>query len=226
MAQLSMFEKQKHYSKKDFTCSIGKFDVIYITFRNYSWRRFTTSEKIAVYIGASGDLRFDDPVCNKGVVLKMKKGNGHPDVVDSTRYIQLSGKKWTQILEVVRKTAGSYDFPKDVDAAPASVPAYQEVGTITPEDLRYISEEKKRLEELERSSKTQVRCMTKEDFATFKSRFYYDVSVHLEHAQSPEERVKIWDVIAALYGIKPAEETTPKRAPTDPTAGRTEGFEV
>lgn len=108
-----MFEKQKHFSNKDFTCSIGKRDVIYITFRNNSWKRFTTSEKIAVYIGQSGKtLKFDDPMNHRGIILKLKKGSGRPEVAERTRYLQISGKAWPKILEVVQRTAGSYDMPK------------------------------------------------------------------------------------------------------------------
>lgn len=118
MAQLSIWEKQRHFSNKDFTCSIGKHDVIYITFRNNSWKRFTTSEKIAVYVGQSGALKFDDPMNHRGVILKLKKGNGSQKVAETTRYLQISGKAWPRILEVIRRTAGSYNMTQTEEPEP------------------------------------------------------------------------------------------------------------
>ena len=46
MAQLSIFEKQRHFSDKDLTISVGKYDTIYITFRHDSWKRFTDFDYI------------------------------------------------------------------------------------------------------------------------------------------------------------------------------------
>ena len=114
MGQLSMFEKQRHHSHKDFTCSIGKHDVVYITFRNESWKRFTESDNITVTV-RDGVLRFGDPTKDlKAPAFKMKKNaKGYKSTVERTRYIQIEGKKHPGILEVVRAKAGSYDFPKE-----------------------------------------------------------------------------------------------------------------
>ena len=215
MAQLSMFEKQKHDSKKDFTCSIGQFDMVYITFRNKSWKRFTTSEHIAVYIGASGALKFDSPDCGQGVILKMKTGKGHPEIVESTRYVQLSGKKWPQILDVVRKTAGSYDFPEKCE---------DKLETKQSEE-----EEWKELfkDAMKKETRPALYPLTHaEEFAAYRNLFVQDISLFLNAARSPEERVEIWKTFSAVYGITPEEEKKPKRAPTDPYAGLTEGFEI
>ena len=110
---MSIFEKQRHHSHKDFTCSIGKHDVVYITFRNESWKRFTSGECITVTV-RDGVLRFGDPAKDTTApAFKMKKNaKGYKSTVERTRYIQIEGKKHPAILEVVRQKAGSYDFPK------------------------------------------------------------------------------------------------------------------
>ena len=114
MGQLSMFEKQRHHSHKDFTCSIGKHDVVYITFRNESWKRFTESDSITVLV-KGGVLYFGDPTKDlKAPAFKMKKNaKGYESTRERTRYIQIEGKMHPGILEVVRAKAGSYDFPKE-----------------------------------------------------------------------------------------------------------------
>ena len=123
MGQLSIFEKQRHHSHKDFTCSIGKHDVVYITFRNESWKRFTAGECITVFV-KGGVLVFGDPVKDiKSPAFKMKQNKkGYKTTVERTRYIHIEGKMHPAILEVVRQKAGSYDFPKaekaEVKAAP------------------------------------------------------------------------------------------------------------
>lgn len=114
MAQLSIFEKQRHHSHRDFTCSVGKFDMVYMTFRNYSWKRFTNKDEILIYV-KDRVIKFADPVFaeNGGAIFKLKKPEkGYPSTQESTRYVQINGKKYRAILEIVRRTAGSYDFPK------------------------------------------------------------------------------------------------------------------
>ena len=197
MSQLSIFEKQKHYSNKDFTCSIGKYNVVYITFRNNSWKQFTASEKIAVYIDSSGALKFDSPDNNKGLILKLKTGTGHKEVVESTRYLQINGKKWPNILDVARKIIGSYDIQKTPE------PITKETIKAAPD----LSEEIKRASNLFNPAFFQ---MPAEDFKELRSRFYYDVSIFLERAKSPEERVEIWKTIAGLYGITSGGNTIPE----------------
>ena len=124
--QLSIFDKQRHHSHKDFTCSIGKHDVVYITFRNESWKRFTAGECITVVV-KDGVLRFGDPAKDTTApAFKMKKNKkGYKSTVERTRYIQIEGKMHPAILDVVRAKAGSYDFPKqkeEVKEEPMIVP--------------------------------------------------------------------------------------------------------
>lgn len=195
MAQLSIFEKQKHYSKKDFTCSIGKYDMIYLTFRNNSWKRFTQSDKIAVYISSKGTLRFDDPVWGKGIVLKMKKGTGHPDIVEKTRYVQISGKTWPNILAVVRNIVGSYDFGEDASYPYETLTAEQTADLRSMEIKSELNEftaytMKKHGQETTESvpgPKTQLNCFMDAAFAL------------LQLSKSNEERVAIFNAIAAVY---------------------------
>lgn len=195
MAQLSIFEKQKHYSKKDFTCSIGKYDMIYLTFRNNSWKRFTQSEKIAVYISSKGTLRFDDPVWGKGIVLKMKRGTGHPDIVEKTRYVQISGKTWPNILAVVRNIVGSYDFGED-----AGYP-YETLTTEQTADLRSM-EIKSELNEFTAYTMKkhgQEITETVPEQKTQLDRFMDAALALLQIAKSNEERVAIFNALAAVY---------------------------
>lgn len=112
--QLSIFDKQRHHSHKDFTCSIGKHDVVYITFRNESWKRFTACEYITVVV-KDGVLCFGSPAKYPSASpFKLKQNaKGYKSTVERTRYIQIEGKKHPAILEVVRQKAGSYDFPKE-----------------------------------------------------------------------------------------------------------------
>lgn len=195
MAQLSIFEKQKHYSKKDFTCSIGKYDMIYLTFRNNSWKRFTQSEKIAVYISSKGTLRFDDPVWDKGIVLKMKKGTGHPDIVEKTRYVQISGKTWPNILAVARNIVGSYDFGED-----ASYP-YETLTTEQQADLRSM-EIKSELNEFTAETMAKHGQKIAEVVPEQKTQLnlFMDAALALlQLSKSNEERVAIFNALAAVY---------------------------
>ena len=122
MAQISIFDKTRHYSEKDFTCSIGKKDIVYFTFRNNSWKRFTESDSIAVYVKASKKgnyLRFGDPEKGApGAVFKLGFKKDDHESRKHTRYLQISGKNYPEILEIVRSKSGSYDFGPDSVHAP------------------------------------------------------------------------------------------------------------
>ena len=122
MAQISIFDKTRHFSEKDFTCSIGKKDIVYFTFRNNSWKRFTESDSIAVYVKASKKgnyLRFGDPEKGApGAVFKLGFKKDDHESRKHTRYLQISGKNYPEILEIVRNKSGSYDFGPDSVHAP------------------------------------------------------------------------------------------------------------
>lgn len=122
MAQISIFDKTRHFSDKDFTCSIGKKDIVYCTFRNNSWKRFTESDSIAVYVKASKKgnyLRFGDPEKGApGAVFKLGYKKDKKASREHTRYIQINGKNYPEILEIIRNKSGSYDFGPDSVHAP------------------------------------------------------------------------------------------------------------
>lgn len=110
MAQLSIFDKQRHRSDKDMTVSIGKGDTVYITFRHDSWKLFTQSDKIAVSV-TNYTLTFGDPDRDRGVAFKLASNKAdNPETIEHTRYIQICGKAWPALLEAARKMAGSYNF--------------------------------------------------------------------------------------------------------------------
>lgn len=126
MAQLSIFDKQRHFSNKDMTISIGKGDYIYITFRHDSWKRFTDLNRITVSVN-NNKLSFGTPGTDQGVSFKLKMTHGNPETFEHTRYIQISGKAWPAILEAARNMAGSYDFDKVVlDPTPEQVEEFKE----------------------------------------------------------------------------------------------------
>ena len=178
MAQLSVFEKLKHFSDKDLTCSIGKNESIDFVFRHDVWKQFTPSEHIAVYIGSTGKLKFDDPEKKKGVIYKLKKSKvGTPSIAEHTRYVRINGQAHPELLEAAKKMIGDYNIPKkEEDKAPKSV---------TLEEVR------------EAMTKEPAKLVTiDEDRDNFRA----DALVFLNMAQSPEERVEIWKTLASVYG--------------------------
>lgn len=121
MAQLSIFEKQRHHSTKDFTCSVGKYDIIYISFRNNSWKRFTTSNKISVEI-KNNILVFGDPEEHPDArSYKLRRTCGDIETTEHTRYLQISGKAWPAFLEAARNMSGSYNFDEAADKTPKQI---------------------------------------------------------------------------------------------------------
>lgn len=208
MAQLSIFEKQKHYSDKDFTCSIGKYDYIYITFRNDSWLRFTSSDTINIRVEGRV-LKFDDPATTKqpAAVFKLRTSPrlGASEAAEHTRYIQINGKAWPAILEVVQRTAGSYDFPKKDEPKTS-----EELAEAYKPDL-------KKLAEVLSADRTPVRALDDSD-KTIPERFMADVRELLSIATTSEERVTIYRTLGAIYGIKQdvLAQLTPKECKVKP----------
>ena len=117
MAQISIFDKTRHFSEKDFTCSIGQREMIYFTFRNNSWKRFTDSDSISVYVKTTKKgsfFRFGDPEKGApGAVFKLGYKKDKKASREHTRYVQINGKHYPEILEIVRSKSGSYDFAPD-----------------------------------------------------------------------------------------------------------------
>lgn len=144
MAQLSIFDKQRHRSDKDMTVSIGKGDTVYITFRHDSWKRFTQGDKIAVSV-TNDTLSFGDPDRDRGVAFKLSSNKaGNPETKEHTRYIQICGKAWPALLEAARKMAGSYNFdeaPKLRAPTPEEIEKLKKAIDNAPLTIRPLEEE-------------------------------------------------------------------------------------
>ena len=212
MAQLSIFEKQRHHSDKDFTCSIGKHDRIYITFRHETWKRFTSTDYISVYIGKNGALKFGDPKDTKMLApcFKLNKNKeGNEETRESTRYLQIEGKKYPAILEQVRRTAGSYDFPEatadpKINKVVASTTINKPVNKVIREQF-----EKMMINHLGLTACEKMEIA--ETFEVRRNQFKEDLKTLTDGVQTPEERIAIVNALAALYG------RNNKTVPYDPT---------
>ena len=206
MAQLSIYDKLRHHSDKDFTCSIGKHDRIYITFRHNTWKRFTSTEYISVYLGKNGAIKFGDPKDTKMLApcFKLQQGKaGNDDTRETTRYLQLEGKKYPSILEQVRRTAGSYDFP------PQDNMSEEEKKALTEKIARELNA--KIVEE-----PPKLRAYTREEaemdaFTVRRNQFKEDLKTLTDGVESQEERIAIINALAGLYG------RNNKTVPYDPT---------
>ena len=194
MAQLSIYDKLRHHSDKDFTCSVGKCDRIYITFRHNTWKRFTSTDYISVYIGKGGALKFGDPKVTKMLApcFKLHQSKaGDEETRETTRYLQIEGKKYPAILEQIRRTAGSYDFP-EVTADPK----------VTGKKI--TEEMKAQLTACEKKEITDA-------FTVRRNQFKEDLKTLTEGVESQEERIAIINALAGLYG------RNNKTVPYDPT---------
>ena len=204
MAQLSIYDKLRHHSEKDFTCSIGKRDRIYITFRHETWKRFTSTEYISVYIGKNGAIKFGDPKDTKMLApcFKLKQGKaGDEETRATTRYLQLEGKKYPAILEQIRRTAGSYDFPPQ-NFSEEERKAF--TAKLARELNAKIVEEPPKLTACEKKEITDA-------FEVRRNQFKEDLKTLTEGVESQAERIAIINALAGLYG------RNNKTVPYDPT---------
>lgn len=196
MAQLSVFDKLRHHSDKDFTCSIGKADRIYITFRHETWKRFTSTDYISVYIGNAGALKFGDPKNTKMLApcFKLQQNKeGNEETKATTRYLQIEGKKYPAILDVVRRCAGSYDFPPE----PMSEEEKKKLTEKIARELNAtIVEEPPKVTACEKKEKADA-------FQARRSSFMEDLDKLMQKAQSPEERTAIVEALGKLYDMRP-----------------------
>lgn len=190
MAQISIFDKTRHFSDKDFTCSIGKNEMVYFTFRNNSWKRFTESDNIAVYVKSSKKgnyFRFGDPEKGApGAVFKLGYKKDKKASRESTRYLQISGKIYPEILEIVRNKSGSYDFPDSVHVAKPK------------RQRKPKTEAAKKLSEELKAYKPEIRTMENSNSQILPD--FSELRYFLVGAKSNEERIEIWKTFAAIYG--------------------------
>ena len=224
MAQLSIFEKQRHHSDKDFTCSIGKNSRIYITFRHETWKRFTSTEYISVYVGKNGAIKFGDPKDTKMLApcFKLQQGKaGDAETRATTRYLQLEGKKYPAILEQIRRTAGSYDFPplpmsEEEKKALTKKIAKELNAKIVEEPPKKLTEEELETLKTLKNAKLEFKPYTKEmreadAFTVRRNQFKEDLKTLTDGVESQEERIAIINALAGLYG------RNNKTVPYDPT---------
>lgn len=105
MAQVSIFDKQRHYSDKDITISIGAHDCVYITLRNKCWERLTTDPDYIRVWAEKGTICFGSPNNKKGKAYKLSKKR----TIDN-RYVVVTADN--AVMEAAKAKAGSYDVPK------------------------------------------------------------------------------------------------------------------
>lgn len=115
MAQVSIFDKQRHHSDKDITISVGAYDRVYITLRNKCWERLTKDPDYIRVWAEKGTIYFGSPNNNKiGKAYKLSKKHE----ID-TRYVVVSADR--SVINAAKAKAGSYDVPKKEEEQIASV---------------------------------------------------------------------------------------------------------
>ena len=144
MKQLSIYSRQKHYSKKDITISIGQNDRVNITFRNNSWRHITDNDYIRLW-AVNGCLKFGDG-------LKEKRGKKYKLFMSAkcptTRYINFKGYVMPEAFKIIERNlkhndAYSFDLADLEGFAPCEktnitdlVYSHDPVGDLIPEDTQ------------------------------------------------------------------------------------------
>lgn len=119
MAQISLFEKRKNYSDKDITVTVGMNDQIYITFRHYSWKLFTNSDYVRIWV-EGGQIKMKDGLAREyhdkgGRILKLVKNIKRTEC-ETARYLKINGKLMPDVLALAESMNGkSFDFPVKVD---------------------------------------------------------------------------------------------------------------
>lgn len=193
MSQLSIYDKLKHYSDKDVTLSIGKHDVIYITFRHNSWKRFTPSEHMTVSV-EKNHLKFGSKE-GQGITLKLKKSNYKSETAETSRYIQIDGKKYPAILEIAKRAQGSYDLPKQEEKKP-------DVWDFKPKKPEHVTSSQLAKDFAPDLTVVGGLRSGKRELAR-RTQFMEDARTLLQSATSTEERTAIFNALAAVYGQAP-----------------------
>lgn len=115
MAQISLFEKRKNYSDKDITVTVGMNDQVYITFRHYSWKLFTESDYVRIWV-EGGQIKMKDGLSTQyndkgGRILKLVKNIKRTEC-ETARYLKINGKLMPDVLAIAEKMNGrSFDLP-------------------------------------------------------------------------------------------------------------------
>lgn len=157
MAQISLFEKRKNYSDKDITVTVGMNDQIYITFRHYSWKLFTNSDYVRIWV-EGGQIKMKDGLAREyhdkgGRILKLVKNIKRTEC-ETARYLKINGKLMPDVLALAESMNGkSFNFPVKVDE-----PKQEE----TPQTQTKVSE---------RITKVRERVTSEELAADFRPKF-------------------------------------------------------
>lgn len=129
MAQISLFEKRKNYSDKDITVTVGMNDQIYFTFRHYSWKLFTESDYVRIWV-EGGQIKMKDGLAREyhdkgGRILKLVKNIKRTEC-ETARYLKINGKLMPDVLAIAEKMNGqSFNFPVKVDEPKDKTPQTQ-----------------------------------------------------------------------------------------------------
>lgn len=179
MAQISLFEKRKNYSDKDITVTVGMNDQIYITFRHYSWKLFTNSDYVRIWV-EGGQIKMKDGLAREyhdkgGRILKLVKNIKRTEC-ETARYLKINGKLMPDVLALAENMNGkSFNFPVKVDD-----PKQEE----TPQTQTKVSE---------RITKVRER-VTSEELAT-------DFRPKLEEMKTGTPVVKIERIVQPIDGF-------------------------
>lgn len=179
MAQISLFEKRKNYSDKDITVTVGMNDQIYITFRHYSWKLFTDSDYVRIWV-EGGQIKMKDGLACEyhdkgGRILKLVKNIKRTEC-ETARYLKINGKLMPDVLALAESMNGkSFNFPVKVDE-----PKQEE----TPQTQTKVSE---------RITKVRERVTSEELAADFRPK--------LEEMKTGTPVVKIERIVQPIDGF-------------------------
>lgn len=179
MAQISLFEKRKNYSDKDITVTVGMNDQIYITFRHYSWKLFTNSDYVRIWV-EGGHIKMKDGLAREyhdkgGRILKLVKNIKRTEC-ETARYLKINGKLMPDVLALAESMNGkSFNFPVKVDE-----PKQEE----TPQTQTKVSE---------RITKVRERVTSEELAADFRPK--------LEEMKTGTPVVKIERIVQPIEGF-------------------------
>ena len=179
MAQISLFEKRKNYSDKDITVTVGMNDQIYITFRHYSWKLFTNSDYVRIWV-EGGQIKMKDGLAREyhdkgGRILKLVKNIKRTEC-ETARYLKINGKLMPDVLALAESMNGkSFNFPVKVDE-----PKQEE----TPQTQTKVSE---------RITKVRERVTSEELAADFRPK--------LEEMKTGTPVVKIERIVQPIDGF-------------------------
>lgn len=145
MAQMTIYTKIRHNSKKDITASIGKNNQIYITFRNGSHAKITTTDYVQV-TAVNGRVMFSSGVPGQGYKLSTNKTGKTPNY-----YIKFSGDANPKAAKIIARSLtedGSVSFdieeletfapPSTARSIPLETPTYTPLEPMGPEELREL----------------------------------------------------------------------------------------